>query len=370
MKLAEIISSIIKDVNIISTRRGYNKYIKKYPIEKMFMFLLYQQYSSIDKGRAFTIYLKHMIGDTTETISQSELSKKLSHKLDHNLFKEMYELLLYQTKGLKSKKMKKLEKMIRIIDSTALPATPTMKYAKHRKNKNGFKMHTLIDGSYLPENFRLKNGKSSDKKSLKWAVKEGFIHIFDKGYNDYSQFKWISEKKAYFVTRAQKNISYTVVRNRRVGKNQKLYGIESDKIIDIIENRNTGELFRMRMVTFKFTDSTGAEQQFSLLTNLMNYRSDEIAKLYRERWNIEVVFRWIKTFLNIDHWISRSKNGVLIQLYTALCAYLIALIAKLKDPIKYKIMKDCVYEYIYELKELLKTYEVGSNIEDLLFEKT
>jgi hypothetical protein len=370
MKLIETISSVVKDVNKISTVRGYNKYIKKYPIEKMFMLLLYQQYSAIDTGRAFTIYLKHMIGDTTETISQSELSKKLSHKLDYRLFKEMYGLLLYQAKGLRSQELKKLERMIRIVDSTALSATATMKYAKHRKNKNGFKMHTVIDGSYLLEDFRLKNGSSSDKKSLKWAIRQGYIHIFDKGYSDYSQFKWISERNAYFVTRAQANIHFSIVRNRKVGRNQTLYGIESDRIIDVIENRKTGELFRMRMVTFNFVDSTGTEQQFSLLSNLMNYRSDDIAKLYRERWNIEVVFRWIKTFLNIDHWMSRSRNGVLIQLYTALCAYLIALITKMKNQKRFRIMKDCIYEYMYELKKILKTFEVGSNIEDFLLEES
>lgn len=370
MKHSEIILSVIKGVNKISKRRGDNKYIKKYSLEKMFILLIYQQFSSIDNGRAFTLYLKNMIGDMTDTISQSELSKKLSHKLDYQVFKEIYGLLLVQARGAKSKELKKIEELIRIIDSTALSATDTMTHAKHRKNKNGFKMHSVIDADYFLEDFRLKNGCSSDKKSLKWAIKEGYIHIFDRGYNDYSQFKWIEEKNSFFVTRALTNIKYEIIRNRKVGKTQKDSGIESDKIIEVIINRKTSEVYRMRMVTFRFIDSKKKEQHFSLLTNLMHHRSDEIAQLYKERWSIELVFRWVKTFLNINHWMSRSRNGVLIQIYSALCAYLIALIAKMKNNERYRIMKDCIYEYLYELKHILQLFECNSNIEELLLESS
>jgi len=66
----------------------------------MFMLLLYQQFSSVDNGRAFTIYLKNMIGDITETISQNELSKKLSYRLDHKFFKEIYNILLLRVKDI------------------------------------------------------------------------------------------------------------------------------------------------------------------------------------------------------------------------------------------------------------------------------
>ncbi|GEM_PF-2425860 len=61
-----------------------------------------------------------------------------------------------------------MEKLIRIIDSTALSPTDSMKYAKHRKNKNGFKMHSVIDEEYLVVDLKRKNGRSSDKKTLKW----------------------------------------------------------------------------------------------------------------------------------------------------------------------------------------------------------
>jgi IS4 transposase len=200
--------------------------------------------------------------------------------------------------------------------------------------------------------------------------KRRIIHIFDRGYNDYSQFQWIEEKQAYFVTRALGNIKYSIIQNRRVGHRQKEKGIIADRIIEVITDRKQNIKYSMRMVTFRFTDSVGKEQMFSLLTNLLNFRSDEIAELYRKRWNIEVVFRWIKMFLKIERWLSRSKNGVLIQIYTALCAYIIVLTAKMNELKKYRIMKDVIYDFIIRLKVSICMFERGSNIEDLFLESS
>lgn len=364
--MKELVKGIIRDVNRISQKKGCNRYIKKYPLETVFPMLLAHQFSGILSGRGFCRYLYEMIGDTTDTMSQSELSKKLNHRLPIDVFRDMYFILLSRTRALQSKKIRTLKRVTRIIDSSALPATPTMKYAKHRSTKNGFKMHTVVTGEYLPEAIRLKNGRSSDKKSLKWAIKPGYIHIFDRGYNDYRQFRWIEQRPAWYITRALSTINYIVVKNRRVGHRQREKGILADTHINVIENRKTGETYTMRMVTFTFIDTLGHSRKFSLLTNIVDKPAEVIADLYRERWNIEVVFRWLKTFLKIDHWMSRSRNGVLIQLYTALCAYLMALMAKLTDSRKYRIMKDSMYALARELHCMLVDIPPGSFIEQFL----
>src|SRR4030066_781672 len=269
MNINKIIAETIGTVNKISKKRGYDRYIKKYPLEKMFMFLMYRQYSGLEYGRSMTVYPNKMIESTTDTLSQSELSKKLSFRLPGEPFKEVYESLLSRTRGQNTKKIGKLKRMIRIIDSTALPASLSMKYARHRRNKNGFKMHTVIDENYFPDSIRVKNGRSSDKKSLKWAIKEGDIHIFDRGYNDYRQFKWISGQKAFFVTRALGNIQYATIHNKKVGSHQKEYGIISDKYIEVIEDRKRDARICLRMVTFGFIDSKNEYREFSLLPNLI-----------------------------------------------------------------------------------------------------
>ena len=98
MNINEIIAETIRTVNKISKKRRYNRYIKKYPLEKMFMILMYQQYSGLEYGRSLTVYLSKMIGSITDIISQSELSKKLSYRLPVEPFQEVYESLLSPTR--------------------------------------------------------------------------------------------------------------------------------------------------------------------------------------------------------------------------------------------------------------------------------
>jgi IS4 transposase len=159
------------------------------------------------------------------------------------------------------------------------------------------------------------------------------------------------------------------MQNRKVGHRQKEKGIIADRIIEVIADRKQNITYKMRMVTFRFIDSAGKEQTFSLLTNLLSYRSDEIAELYRKRWNISS-FSFDKMFLKIERWLSRSKNGVLIQIYTALCAYIMVLTAKMNDLKKYRIMKDAIYDFIIKLKSSIRMFDRGSNIEELFLESS
>jgi hypothetical protein len=351
MKIDKMLQDVVLEVNRLSEKRNYNRYIKKHPVEKMFLLLLQHQLDGFSYGRSFVLHLKHLLGENEDSISQSEFSKKMSKKLPVELFKDIYRKLLKKNKGNDSKDF---AEKIRIIDSSSLGATDSMSYAKHREKKNGFKLHTVIDSEQTIESVQLKNGRSSDKKSLKWAIKPGFIHVFDRGYNDYEQFEWICQKKSFFVTRALSNISYTSLKKRKVGKHQKERGILEDQYIEVIKNRKTDERFQMRMVTFQFIDSNNESQQFSLLTNIHDARSDKIASLYRERWNIEVVFRWIKMFLKIDHWVSRSKQGIMIQIYVALCAYILIQMAYNVLKNQYKIMKDVGLLLLYEIQMMIR----------------
>ena len=365
MKLREIIFKTLSSVNKISIKNGYNKYIKDHPIEKIFTFLLYHQYSGIDYGRSFTLQMKYLLPKEIKSLSQGELSKKLSYRLPVKLWKTIFKNLYQTAKGMNNKKNRKILNIIKIIDSSHFEATGKMDWAKHKTTKNGFKLHMVIDGDTVPKTFMLKNGRSSDKKSLKWAVNTGYIYIYDRGYNDYSMFSWIVEKNAHFVTRALSNIKYHEMKKNRIGAEQKAKGILADKIIQVIENRKIDNKVEFRMVTFEFIDSNGKLQKFSLLTDMRNIKSEEIADLYKQRWNIEVMFYWLKTFLKVKHWMSRSKNGVLIQLYSALIAYLLALIAKIGNIKNYKIMRDYVHDLSGILIRIL-AYKYYGNIKNNL----
>ncbi len=346
MNIGKIITILLKRVNKITETKGYNKYIKSYTMEKMFLLMLYQQLSGNKYGRSFTIQTKKIIGRDGSIPSQSELSKKLSYKIPAEIFEKLYKEAVQLTLAHGGKRRKKILNSLKIIDSSHLTASLSMKWAKHRTTRNGLKIHLMINSDLVPEAFQLKNGRSSDRKSLKWAVKSEFIYIFDRGYNDYKLFSSIKNEKAYFITRMLGNTSYKVEESRRVGKRQKAEGIISDDKISVIIDRKTNETIQFRKVSFRFIDAKGEEKEFSFLTNLMKNNSVEIARIYRERWNIEVVFRWLKMFLSISHWISRSTNGVMIQLYSALIMYLIVKLAHTIAKIKKRILRDYCHDYL------------------------
>jgi hypothetical protein len=346
---------IIKDVyNFVKKKvekGNLNKYVKIHSMEKMTLLLLYYQTQKIKYGRSFIKMLGMHLDNMKKSISQSEFSKKLTKKIPLSLWKSLYEFVLEKTASQSQNKSNILSKL-RIIDSSALESSLSMDWAKHRKTKNGLKLHLLIDSNLAPIGFRLKNGCSSDKKSLKWAVKPDFIYVFDRGYNDFKLFSWISEKKAFFVTRAYKNLCYEVISNKKIGSKQKKEGIKSDQIIKVLFNRKSKETINFRMIKYSFTDSNDKEQNFSFITDILDMKSDEIAKIYRERWSIEVVFRWIKMYLNISHWYSRSKNGVFIQFYSALITYM--LIFYLSH--KYKKYSHVMRDYSHYIAALLFTW--------------
>ncbi len=367
MQSYEILKPIIKKIKDWSEKHGYDRYIKNHFLDKMFIFLLFQHTSNEAYGRTLTVRLKNLCTNENGNIpSQGELSKKLAYKLPLDVWINTYKDMVQKSLMVKNKKIKRLAKRLKIIDSSTFQASLSMIWAKHRKTANGFKIHMMINSNLVPEEFRMKNGSSSDKKSLKWAVKRGFLYVFDRGYNDYKQFKWISERKAYFVTRALSNIKYSLIKNNHISKNQKKGGIIFDKIIEVITDRKSGQTDQFRLVRFGFTDTTGKDRIFDFITNVFDMAADEIADIYKQRWLIETFFKWIKMSLELSHWISRSQRGVKIQLYSALILYLIVKLSQTSDPAPMKILKD--YNHIFNavFLNMLLHYRSYSGIHDFL----
>ena len=141
-------------------------------------------------------------------------------------------------------------------------------------------------------------------------------------YNKFSQLFSINQIGAYFVVRAKKNIQYKVVKwKRRLPKN-----VLSDCIIEFTEYRVTKEYPKqLRLVRF-FDEEQGGE--FAFLTNATHVSSSLVAELYKNRWQIELFFKWLKQHLKIKKFWGTTENAVRIQIYVAICTYLLVTIVK------------------------------------------
>ena len=142
--------------------------------------------------------------------------------------------------------------------------------------------------------------------------------VFDKGYIDYKWFNALHHKGIFFVTRIRKNVIWRVEERREVDKSK---GLSSDQSITLtgIKPQKLG-LPQLRRVGLRDPD-TG--QCYEFLTNNFRLSAQTIADIYKQRWQVELFFKWIKQNLKIKSFIGNSKNAILTQIWISLCTCLL-----------------------------------------------
>ena len=220
-----------------------------------------------------------------------------------------------------------LDNMVYAFDSSTISLCLKLcPWAKFRKNKGGIKMHTLLDlRGNLPVSVYLTEASVHDVKALdQLYIEPSAIYLMDKGYVDfYRLFHLIHEQNAFFVTRAKDNMIFEVVSSKDVDKNTGVIADESIKLIGLKTSKWYPE--EIRMITYE-DYATGNVYKF--LTNNKEYEALTISELYRERWNVELFFKWIKQHLHIKSFYGNSENAIYLQIWIAVCTYLLLALAK------------------------------------------
>ena len=193
-------------------------------------------------------------------------------------------------------------------------------WAKFRKRDGALKLHMGLDhDGGIPAFMSLTNGKVHEvTEARKQRLPRGSIVVMDKGYLDYSWYKTLSEQGVFFVTRARKNTRYRVTERRSVDKAK---GLRADQTIELTGQKSQHEaLPKLRRVTYVDLESG---QRYVFLTNNFTLAASTIAAIYKQRWQIELFFKWIKQNLKIKTFLGVSKNAVMTQVWVAMCVYLI-----------------------------------------------
>lgn len=217
----------------------------------------------------------------------------------------------------------------KMIDSTTVSMCLTFfEWAKFRSTKSGFKMHTSIDGATgIPDKIIFSNVACHDcTKMDELMTDKETIYICDKGYVDYERFDKYTIGGIHFISRLKDNAKITVVEELPI-----TYSTEKDGLLpkgSIIvfdkEVRLGSEYINQTKKAYrivKIIDPTGKELTF--VTNVMQFASEEIAWLYKRRWDIELFFKWIKQHCKIKNLIGHSENAVRLQLITGIITYLL-----------------------------------------------
>ncbi len=199
------------------------------------------------------------------------------------------------------------------------------KWAKFRKKKGAVKLHTLIDlRGNIPVFLSITTGKVHDVNILDQIIFEaGAFYIVDKGYYDFERLYLIDREKAFFVIRAKKNLKFKRLYSRPVDKTT---GLKCDQIIKLT-GQKTISAYPDKLRRIKFFDKIKSKT-YVFLTNNFELEALTITLLYKNRWQIELFFKWIKQHLKIKKFWGQSENAVKTQIWIAVCTYLIVAIIK------------------------------------------
>ena len=212
--------------------------------------------------------------------------------------------------------------LIRLLDASPIPLRDgRFTWAEADARCRGLKLHVVHDPRAVhPVHFAVTSPKVSDVKGGREVLIEaGATYVFDKGYTDYNWWHDIATAGALFVTRLKSNVCRRDVRaNPCVGT-----AILGDSRLKIGHKKPRGGANNALYETDlrEVVVARDGKEPLHLVTNDHARSASEIADLYKERWQIELFFKWIKQNLKIKTFLGRSENAVKIQIYVALIAF-------------------------------------------------
>jgi putative transposase len=203
-------------------------------------------------------------------------------------------------------------------------------WANFNRKKSAFKLHIGLDhDGLIPAFASVTRSKVSDMAQARFlAFPRGSVIVFDKGYNSYGWHNSLTEKGIFFVTRIRGNAQYRVLKRQPVNKSS---GVTSDQIIKYTSPRKDIQALKpIRRVGYR-DQQTGKHYVF--ITNQFNWSAKTIADIYKQRWQVELFFKWIKQNLKIKAFLGTTENAVMTQIMAALCVYLLLAYLKFKSKI-------------------------------------
>lgn len=328
-----------------------DKYNKGFRSWDHLIAMVYAQVSGCQSLReveaSFNSQTAHHYHLGTKEIKRSTLSDANANR-SSDVFAAVCGQLLQQVHR---KMRKELRELLYLIDSTPIPLKGLGYDAwtkdNHSHRTQGLKVHVILAPQIdAPVRVDITAPNISDvEMGRKTQLETGATYVFDKGYNDYNWWFRINEAEGYFVTRFKKNAALNVIESRIVDRNIEKNIIEDSVVM--FKNKHPGgrrvnnyygtELRRI------VVDREDKETPLVLVTNDFDRSAEEIASLYKQRWGIELFFKWLKQNLKIKKFLGRNQNAVKIQIYTAVITYLLAKMYQQINGIK-KSLKMCIIE--------------------------
>jgi hypothetical protein len=253
-----------------------------------------------------------------KSVTRSNLSKANENR-NNKVFEEFaYYLIDVARRKLKNENFEIKGKVYAFDSSTIDLCLNVFWWAKFRKTKGGIKLHTLYDiTTQIPAFIHITAATVNDVNAMDYIPYESnAYYIFDRGYVDYTRLYKITLLSAYFVVRAKSNLQFKRIYSQKIDKST---GVQSDQI-GKLTGFYVAKDYPVKLRKVKYYDKE-MNRTFVFLTNNMSLTAQDIALLYKNRWQVELFFKWIKQHLKIKTFWGNSENAVRIQIYTAIITY-------------------------------------------------
>jgi hypothetical protein len=316
----------------LATQYRADKGVRKMTARAHFAVMLFAQFAglpSLRKIEQATVALtplqrrSGLIPARRSTLAEANL------RIPWTLYRDIFFGLLTTVKHLFPRHKFDLPGKLFSLDSTVVSLCLSLcPWAEYKTRKGGIKLHTLLNhDGYIPSVIRVTPAKVHDiVEGRKITVHKGDTLLFDKGYFDSAWFFKLCQQSVFFVTRIKDNIGFEYTERCKVNRTE---GIIRDWTGYL--GGSCGEQCPVPLRLVRFIDpETGKDLEF--LTNLLDVDARMIADLYRERWQIELFFKWIKQNLKIKTYLGTDINAVLVQIWIAMIAYLMARLIQQKAP--------------------------------------
>ncbi len=249
----------------------------------------------------------------------------------HQMYEALFQRLLVRCQSFAPKKRFKFKEKLYLLDASMIDLTLSLfPWAKYRKSKGAAKLHIGLDADgYLPAFVDLTEGKEHEiNMARELELPKGSYVVFDRGYTDYAWYQELCDDEVRFVTRLKRN-AVTIPGPKRRGR--KSPGVLQDQQIQL---KGVAGTFRKVVYLDAETDIT-----YEFLTNALDIPAATVAELYKERWQIELFFKWIKQNLRVKSFLGTSRNAVMTQLWIALCAYLVLAFLKFQSKLGHSMQQ-------------------------------
>lgn len=308
---------------------------------EQFLVMTFAQLTYRESLRDIETCLRAMQNKLYHTGIRSKISRSMladaNQNRDWRIYADFAYILIDKAKELyrEDKFFKELDETVYALGSTTIDLCLSLfPWAKFRKTKSAIKIHTLLNlQNNIPSFFSITDGSVHDVNLLDVLITEtGAFYVIDKGYFDFERLYKLNINSAYFVTRAKENLQFKRVYSHQIDKSSGLICDQSILLTGFYPSKNYPKKIRR----IKYFDSEN-NRRLVFLTNNFCLSATTIANLYKQRWQIELFFKWIKQNLKIKSFYGNSANAVKTQVCIAISVYVLLAIIKKKLKLKHSL---------------------------------